>query len=725
MPEISPNSPLKEVATANNGEILPFRREHGRRAIIFVHGLLGNPRVSWQQFPDLLVQSEALHDWDIFSLGYPSSFRSSLETLSLLLYTRLIHSDLRTYDQLALVTHAEGGLIVQLALLNHEDLAARVSHVFFFAPPNTGLSHPTVPFIQFIFEWPWPLGFLFFKPLLQFLKNTFLKGFFDLLRDSPFLRTLNQRWKDRFGDRAPFQYWAIAADKDQLVSIDSLTLFPAARRLVVPGNHFSLVKPDALGNASVQILVNALVNRLPPEPVQKAAQGTIALETKVEAREFDALLYCNSADSEALYSLSEQLKHDGIRPWLIKEQTPPGQRWDKILMTDIDRVKSLVICIGKSGPGRRQDEQAALFDEFSKRNRSVIPVYLPTCPPEDDELPAFLAGLDPVDFRDPASHPLDLLKWGITGRKPAVRPRPQTTAPGRVPLVDVVQRRRLLPIAATVIVGILVLGAAGWRAYEYWVSSTTRPRPLDMASSGRNKSHYVREAGHDRVLVFVHGFLGNAEDTWLSPPNTYWPELLTHDRDFNDTDIYVAKYDTSVGNRMDIDELVISLNQRLISDRVFSTHRAIVFVCHSMGGLITQRLLLMNREYAPQVQGIFFYATPQTGAQIAQVASLFSNDPLLRQMTPARWNGYLKAIENDWRSARFSIRRDCAYEKLPYNGMMVVDEMSSTRICDGAPVPMNKNHADIVKPVSTDDDAYIFLKNRWRELVASSAKGQP
>ena len=293
-----------------------------------------------------------------------------------MLYTRLTQSSLKSYEQLALVAHAEGRLIAQLALVNHEDLAARVTHVFFFAPLNGGLRHPAIPLIRFVFDhlgWLWPFGFLA-EPILGLLKKTLFQPLFDLLRDSPFLCTLNDRWKETFGERRPFQYWAIAAAQDQLVSIESLTLFRAAQRLVVPGNHFSLVKPDSPAASSVQILVNALVNRQPPELAHQAARGTIELESKLEGGEFDTFLYCNSTDSEALYGLSEQLKQHGIRPWLIREQVRPGQRWDKVLVNDMDRIKSLVICVGKSGPRGRQDEQAALAEEFSNRGRWVIPV---------------------------------------------------------------------------------------------------------------------------------------------------------------------------------------------------------------------------------------------------------------------------------------------------------------------------------------------------------------
>jgi hypothetical protein len=57
--------------------------------------------------------------------------------------------------------------------------------------------------------------------------------------------------------------------------------------------------------------------------------------------------------------------------------------------------------------------------------------------------------------------------------------------------------------------------------------------------------------------------------------------------------------------------------------------------------------------------------------------------------------------------------------------VLIVDEMSGTRMCDSAPVAMNKNHADIVKPTGREDDSYIFLKNHWRELVGRGASAGP
>src|SRR5207245_2427794 len=93
--------------------------------------------------------------------------------------------------------------------------------------------------------------------------------------------------------------------------------------------------------------------------------------------------------------------------------------------------------------------------------------------------------------------------------------------------------------------------------------------PIGWADS-QTVSQYKRNQNKDRVIVFVHGIFGNAVDTWTCPKGAYWPTLLSNDRAFDNSDIYVVAYDTPrYGNRMTIDEVVSNLKNRLEYDKVF------------------------------------------------------------------------------------------------------------------------------------------------------------
>jgi triacylglycerol esterase/lipase EstA (alpha/beta hydrolase family) len=206
-----------------------------------------------------------------------------------------------------------------------------------------------------------------------------------------------------------------------------------------------------------------------------------------------------------------------------------------------------------------------------------------------------------------------------------------------------------------------------------------------LASKSPAQSRYLRPSVRGdrhkaKVVVFVHGLFGNADATWRYSENIYWPKLLLTDPAFKDWDVYVAGYSSPyLGNTMTMDEVVANLNSHLINDEVFLKHREVVFVCHSLGGLVVQRLLLTFRQYAQKVRFIYFFSTPETGTQITNLGGLFSSDPLLKKMFAGDENGYLQNLENEWKAAQFHIHSLCAYEKKKYKGLLVVDRLSGTR----------------------------------------------
>jgi pimeloyl-ACP methyl ester carboxylesterase len=206
-------------------------------------------------------------------------------------------------------------------------------------------------------------------------------------------------------------------------------------------------------------------------------------------------------------------------------------------------------------------------------------------------------------------------------------------------------------------------------------------------------SHYERPATEngpfkDRVIVFVHGIFGDATSTWTSPGKVYWPKLVLGDSAFDDSDVHVANYESPVlGNSMTVDEVAANLDNRLTSHGVFTRHREVVFVCHSLGGIVVQQLLLTFREHAKQVPFIYFFSVPEEGAQIASLAKWFSSDPLLEAMFHGDANGYLLNLENQWKAAHFGIHRYCVYEKKPLKAVgLIVSRLLIIRLLQQATI---------------------------------------
>lgn len=241
-----------------------------------------------------------------------------------------------------------------------------------------------------------------------------------------------------------------------------------------------------------------------------------------------------------------------------------------------------------------------------------------------------------------------------------------------------------------------------------------------------NVAHYEKNEGHQRVIVFVHGLYGNAKESWLCKPDHYWPRMLTSDPVFIDSDVYVAGYETPKrGNSLSIDDTVTDLYTRLEDQKVFTSHKEVIFLVHSLGGLIVQRLLLTHRELQKQVSFIYFFATPQTGSKAADLASRFTHDPYVAELKTGDSNFFLPSIETDWLHANFaSTRRFCAYETKKERHFKVVDRLSATRNCEDPVAIAGADHSDIVKPCSTDSLSYIAFRNKFQSThleVSASA----
>jgi Putative serine esterase (DUF676) len=227
-------------------------------------------------------------------------------------------------------------------------------------------------------------------------------------------------------------------------------------------------------------------------------------------------------------------------------------------------------------------------------------------------------------------------------------------------------------------------------------------------------SHFVGSRGSgDRIVVFVHGIFGSAEDTWGTSADNNWPSLLPKDQEFPKTNIFVAGYPTDLGNKMNVSEMATLLHNEFEAVHIDSQYKEIFFVCHSLGGLVVEQMLLDYRDYAPKTRAIYFFGTPMYGAFIANFVRVWHSDPLLADMSKGDGTQLTSNLARSWRDAKFTgIHRYCAHEKEPTPnsaGVIVVPEVSATYLCDstnGVPA----NHINLVKPLGIDSYPQVLLR---------------
>ncbi len=246
--------------------------------------------------------------------------------------------------------------------------------------------------------------------------------------------------------------------------------------------------------------------------------------------------------------------------------------------------------------------------------------------------------------------------------------------------------------------------------------------------STETKSFFVREEKKPRVVVFVHGVLGDPRATWTNiTSGAFFPELLPKDDTFDEADIFVYGFPSpKLEGSYDIDELTEHMRRSLDFAGITKNYEQIVFVCHSMGGLVTRAYLLKYRdEIGAKVPMIYFFSTPSTGSSIAAFAEKLGKNPQFGDMVDIADNTYLGSQQTSWLASTFprSVRSFCAYEVLQTYGKVIVDRTSATNLCNVRLDPIKANHIDIVKPTSLEDDAFIALKLAYTE--AFGASGDP
>ncbi|MEO8383250.1 MAG: alpha/beta fold hydrolase [Acidobacteriota bacterium] len=257
-------------------------------------------------------------------------------------------------------------------------------------------------------------------------------------------------------------------------------------------------------------------------------------------------------------------------------------------------------------------------------------------------------------------------------------------------------------------------------------SAATTVAPVRKDSPVYQLPGYIRgskELRADRVIVFIHGVIGDGTSTWTNTTTgAYFPALVSDDHTFDGVDIWAHEFDSPKLRRSyTIDELADHLRKYLNNDNVIANHRQVVFVCHSLGGLIARAYLLKYRDLSPdRVPMIYFFSTPTTGSDLANITRVISANPQLTDMRKMTTDdpGVLGVWEAQWTSSDYArqILSYCAYELLPTYGVYVVQRESARHLCNTRPDPIEKNHIEIAKPANnTTDERYVAFREAYRD----------
>lgn len=252
----------------------------------------------------------------------------------------------------------------------------------------------------------------------------------------------------------------------------------------------------------------------------------------------------------------------------------------------------------------------------------------------------------------------------------------------------------------------------------------------EVAPTGLNQTdpRWVSQANPRKpvAVVFIHGIIGDTLGTWTvgpAPQKSFF-DYLKASQVGDQVDVFAFGFTSEMlgDGSLDVNEAATKLEQQLDFHDV-TDYDTVVFVAHSMGGLITMKMISNRPDLTSKVPLLVFYATPQNGAEIARVADkvadkvthgLVSNGAL-KTMYPADGDAYMRDLNEDWVRVRARQVRPtlvCAYEKSKTFGVMIVPWTTATRFCDEVASAIGgADHITIVKPDRPNHDSVVLLVN--------------
>lgn len=224
-------------------------------------------------------------------------------------------------------------------------------------------------------------------------------------------------------------------------------------------------------------------------------------------------------------------------------------------------------------------------------------------------------------------------------------------------------------------------------------------------------------------IVFVHGLTGHALETWTSPSGECWPQWLCEK--FPAARIFAIGYPASIFGKwakkeMDIHERAINMLEYMTSMGI--GERPIIFVTHSLGGILIKEILRTSAEctdddwkkISENTKLVAFIGTPHSGASLAAAIKIIVpriSSSHLELLTNE--SGYLSSLNQFYRdfSAISSIATVSYYEKYKTKDAILVvpRESADPGVGSTRPIPIDADHISICKPDNRDSMIFVSL----------------
>ncbi len=252
---------------------------------------------------------------------------------------------------------------------------------------------------------------------------------------------------------------------------------------------------------------------------------------------------------------------------------------------------------------------------------------------------------------------------------------------------------------------------------------------------------WLREPSNGTAIVFVHGILAKEATCWRHKNGSYWPQLLKDETELHSSGILVFSYPTDMfSGSFCLGDIVNTLQDQLRHNKAAECKK-LIFVCHSMGGIVVRKLLVdqqielfRNRQEI----GLFLVASPSLGSSYADWLSPLAKTLGHEQANTLRFvrnNPWLQDLDEHFinlkEAGNLKIYGKEIYEDRPFFkspvftklfGRQVVEPFSAARYFADSRKIYNSDHFTIAEPKDRDDEQHRLLCQFIKDTLDASPK---
>jgi hypothetical protein len=249
----------------------------------------------------------------------------------------------------------------------------------------------------------------------------------------------------------------------------------------------------------------------------------------------------------------------------------------------------------------------------------------------------------------------------------------------------------------------------------------------------------TQDSNADYAIVFIHGLASNSDACWRTKnrqcqQEAFWPDIVNHDNRFGKPAIFLAQYSAPLDLfhlDREISDCAKQLHGQLSlllgdSQRPVTSYENIMFVCHSLGGVVLRTLLTnYKKDYVASKRLVLaFFSSPAGGSGLASglvrifrfiryilYPFRFLKMPRLVEIL-CRNSPELQFLHHQFKQLRMEYSNTIAgaefFESRRY-GLNIVDKRSAGGYFGQSYNISKVNHHTIVKPCSDESESHQAL----------------